>query len=72
MSSTPFPEDGSIWKNGEIIPWKEATIHVMSHVVHYGSSVFEGIRCYSTPDGPMVLRLQDTSGASQIPRRSTG
>ncbi len=48
-----------IWKNGEIVPWASATIHVMSHVVHYGSSVFEGIRCYRTPVGPAIFRLGD-------------
>ncbi len=58
--SAQFPEDdGWIWKDGEFIPWTEARIHVMSHVVHYGSSVFEGIRCYRTSEGPAVLRLQD-------------
>jgi len=48
-----------IWRDGEFIPWKEATVHVMSHVVHYGSSFFEGIRCYATPDGPAIFRLGD-------------
>lgn len=48
-----------IWKNGEMIPWKEATLHVMSHVVHYGSSIFEGIRCYATPEGPAIFRRDD-------------
>ena len=48
-----------IWHNGEFIPWEAATIHVMSHVVHYGSSVFEGIRCYATPDGPAIFRLPE-------------
>jgi branched-chain amino acid aminotransferase len=48
-----------IWRNGEFIPWEAATIHVMSHVIHYGSSVFEGIRCYSTPDGPAIFRLPE-------------
>lgn len=48
-----------IWHNGEFIPWQDATIHVMSHVVHYGSSVFEGIRCYNTPDGPAIFRLPE-------------
>ena len=48
-----------IWHNGEFIPWESATIHVMSHVVHYGSSVFEGIRCYATPDGPAIFRLPE-------------
>jgi len=48
-----------IWFNGEWVAWDEAKIHVMSHVVHYGSSVFEGIRCYNTAKGPAVFRLQD-------------
>jgi branched-chain amino acid aminotransferase len=45
-----------IWHNGKLIAWDDATIHVMSHVVHYGSSVFEGIRCYSLPSGPAIFR----------------
>ncbi len=48
-----------IWHNGRFIPWEEATIHVLSHVVNYGSSVFEGIRCYSTPAGPAIFRLRE-------------
>src|SRR5947207_679507 len=48
-----------IWHNGRFILWEEATIHVLSHVVNYGSSVFEGIRCYSTPSGPAVFRLRE-------------
>lgn len=48
-----------IWHNGEMIRWEDATIHVLSHVVHYGSSVFEGIRAYKTPDGPAVFRLRE-------------
>jgi branched-chain amino acid aminotransferase len=48
-----------IWHNGELIPFDEAQIHVLSHVVHYGSSVFEGIRCYDTADGPAVFRLEE-------------
>jgi branched-chain amino acid aminotransferase len=48
-----------IWHNGRFIPWEEATIHVLSHVVSYGTSVFEGIRCYSTPAGPAVFRLPE-------------
>ena len=48
-----------IWHNGRFIPWGEANIHVLSHVVSYGSSVFEGIRCYSTPAGPAVFRLRE-------------
>ncbi len=45
-----------IWHNGNLIPWNEAKIHVLSHVLHYGSSVFEGIRCYNTPAGPAIFR----------------
>lgn len=48
-----------IWRNGEFIPWNDAQIHVLSHVVSYGSSVFEGIRCYETSAGPAVFRLSE-------------
>lgn len=48
-----------IWHNGAIKRWAEATTHVMAHVVHYGSSVFEGLRSYQTPDGPAIFRLTD-------------
>jgi branched-chain amino acid aminotransferase len=55
--SSNYPEH--IWHNGRIKPWAEATTHVMSHALHYGSSVFEGIRCYPTPNGPVIFRLTD-------------
>lgn len=48
-----------IWHEGKFVNWEDATIHVLSHVVHYGSSVFEGIRCYATPDGPAIFRLPE-------------
>src|SRR5215831_12699402 len=48
-----------IWRNGQFIPWEQATIHVLSHVVSYGTSVFEGIRCYSTASGPAIFRLHE-------------
>lgn len=48
-----------IWKNGEIIPWAEATVHVSAHGLHYGSGVFEGIRCYETESGPALFRLRE-------------
>ncbi|MEW6125777.1 MAG: branched-chain amino acid transaminase [Acidobacteriota bacterium] len=48
-----------IWHNGNVVPWQEATIHVMSHVVNYGSSVFEGIRCYETKRGSAIFRLPE-------------
>ncbi|WP_119718886.1 branched-chain amino acid transaminase [Cognatilysobacter tabacisoli] len=57
MSTQQYPE--WIWQNGVIKPWAEATTHVMSHALHYGSSVFEGIRCYDTPNGPAIFRLTD-------------
>ncbi|HSF23485.1 MAG TPA: branched-chain amino acid transaminase [Blastocatellia bacterium] len=51
-------EHGAIvWRNGKLIPWEEATIHVMTHVVNYGSSVFEGVRCYHTKQGSGIFRL---------------
>jgi len=54
----PIPKAKSIWFNGEFVPWDEAKVHVLSHVLHYGSSVFEGIRAYSTPKGPAILGLK--------------
>ena len=48
-----------IWHQGKLIPWNDAQIHVMSHVVNYGSSVFEGIRCYAHPEGPAIFRLRE-------------
>lgn len=56
MAAT-YPE--FIWQNGKIKPWAEATVHVMAHALHYGSSVFEGIRSYETPKGPAIFRLGD-------------
>lgn len=54
-----FDETGKIWFNGEFVDWKEANIHVLSHVIHYGSSVFEGIRCYNTQNGSAIFRLRE-------------
>ncbi len=48
-----------IWHNGRFIPWEDAKIHVLSHVVSYGSSVFEGMRCYHTANGPAIFRLRE-------------
>ena len=47
-----------IWMDGKFVNWDDATIHVCAHVVHYGTAVFEGIRCYNTKKGPMIFRLQ--------------
>lgn len=52
-----YPEH--IWHNGQVKPWAEATVHVMAHGLHYGSSVFEGIRSYPTPNGQAIFRLTD-------------
>ncbi|PYQ00554.1 MAG: branched chain amino acid aminotransferase [Acidobacteria bacterium] len=52
-----FPKSDKIWMNGTLVPWDDAKIHIGSHVIHYGSAVFEGVRCYATPDGPAVFRL---------------
>ena len=53
----PIDPTKNIWHNGQLIPWDKANIHVMSHVIHYGSSVFEGIRCYTQPGGAGIFRL---------------
>ena len=52
-----FPGTGKVWMNGALVDWADAKIHVASHVIHYGSGVFEGIRCYDTPQGSAVFRL---------------
>ncbi len=52
-----FPKSDKIWMNGKLVPWDDARIHIGSHVIHYGSAVFEGVRCYATSDGPAVFRL---------------
>jgi branched-chain amino acid aminotransferase len=52
-----FPKSDKIWMNGKLVAWDDAKVHVGSHVVHYGSGVFEGLRCYPTPEGPAVFRL---------------
>lgn len=55
----PITKASKIWANGKLIDWDDAKIHVLSHVVNYGSSIFEGIRCYKTSKGPAVFRLGD-------------
>lgn len=54
-----FEQSKWVWKNGELIFWQDATIHVSAHGLHYGSGVFEGLRCYETADGPAVFRLHE-------------
>jgi branched-chain amino acid aminotransferase len=48
-----------IWYNGKLVPWEKATVHVLAHALHYGSTVFEGERAYATPNGPVIFRLRD-------------
>ena len=55
----PIQPTEKIWHNGKLIPWKDATIHIMSHVVNYGSSIFEGVRCYAQPKGPAIFRARE-------------
>jgi branched-chain amino acid aminotransferase len=55
----PLKKTEKIWHNGKFIAWDDAHIHVLSHVVNYGSAVFEGIRCYHTKQGPAIFRLRD-------------
>ena len=56
MPITPTPK---IWMNGELVDWDKAQIHVLTHTLHYGTGVFEGIRAYETSQGPAVFRLTD-------------
>jgi branched-chain amino acid aminotransferase len=49
----------NIWIDGELVPWDKATVHVMTHSLHYGSAIFEGIRCYNTDKGTMIFRLEE-------------
>ena len=51
--------DGVIWYDGKMVPWREATTHVLTHTLHYGMGVFEGVRAFETADGPSIFRLQD-------------
>jgi branched-chain amino acid aminotransferase len=53
-----FPGTGKIWMNGTFVDWKDANIHIATHVIHYGSGVFEGARCYETPKGSACFRLE--------------
>ncbi len=54
-----FSGTGKIWMNGTLVEWKDATIHIASHVIHYGSGVFEGARCYATPRGSACFRIDE-------------
>ena len=53
-----IPKAEWIWMNGKLVPWDEAPVHVLSHAIHFGSSVYEGMRAYSTGRGPAIFRLE--------------
>ena len=55
----PIAEAKFIWHNGKLVAWRDATVHVLAHALHYGSTVFEGLRSYATPKGPVIFRLTD-------------
>lgn len=59
MSESLADRDGVIWFDGELVPWREAKVHVLTHTLHYGLGVFEGVRAYHTAKGPVIFRLQD-------------
>jgi branched-chain amino acid aminotransferase len=56
---TMHDRDGFIWHNGEMVPWREAKVHVLTHTLHYGMGVFEGVRAYETERGPAIFRLEE-------------
>ena len=55
----PFHKTEKIWVNGNYVNWDDAKVHVLAHVIHYGSSLFEGARCYKTSKGPAIFRLKE-------------
>jgi branched-chain amino acid aminotransferase len=58
VAKSTFDETLKIWMNGKMVAWKDATVHIAVHAIHYGSAVFEGIRCYKTPDGSIIFALR--------------
>ena len=56
--------DGVIWMDGELVPWREAKVHVLTHSLHYGMGVFEGVRAYKTDKGTAIFRLQEQPGVT--------
>ncbi|GIX21917.1 MAG: branched-chain-amino-acid aminotransferase [Gammaproteobacteria bacterium] len=59
MKTPMYDRDGVIWFDGELVPWREAKVHVLTHTLHYGMGVFEGVRAYATERGPAIFRLAD-------------
>ena len=59
MSTSFADRDGVIWFDRQLVPWRDAKVHVLTHTLHYGLGVFEGVRAYATDKGPAIFRLQD-------------
>jgi branched-chain amino acid aminotransferase len=59
VAATMADRDGHIWLDGQMVPWREAKVHVLTHTLHYGMGVFEGVRAYNTDKGPAIFRLQE-------------
>lgn len=59
VAATMADRDGLIWLDGELVPWREAKVHVLTHTLHYGMGVFEGVRAYKTDKGTAIFRLQE-------------
>lgn len=59
MAESFADRDGVIWFDGELVPWRDAKVHVLTHTLHYGLGVFEGVRAYATSRGAQIFRLQD-------------
>jgi len=59
VAATMEDRDGVIWLDGKMVPWRDAKVHVLTHTLHYGLGVFEGVRAYNTDDGPAIFRLQE-------------
>ena len=64
-------EVGKIWMNGKLVPFKNAKVHVLTHALHYSTAVFEGIRCYNTPNGSAIFGYQNMLTDFSIPPNYT-
>ena len=58
-ASSMSDRDGFIWMDGKFLPWREANVHILTHTLHYGMGVFEGVRCYETTNGSAIFRLAE-------------
>ena len=60
MTPSFADRDGLIWFDGKMVPWRDARVHVLTHTLHYGLGVFEGVRAYQTSEGPAIFKLKST------------